>query len=95
MTGAPGPALPLRAQGPQGSRMSGFGSKMGSGSWIRAWLVPNRRAAQCWSQWQRGLMGIDSHHGLWAGPQQEAAGQGPWSLGLLMLVGLGCQRLPS
>lgn len=68
---------------------------MGSGSWIRAWLVPNHRAAQCWSQWLSGLMGIDSHHGLWAGPQQGAAGQGPWSLGLLMLVGLGCQCLPS
>jgi hypothetical protein len=48
---------------------------MGSGSWIRAWCVPNHRAAQCWSQWLSGLMGIDSHHRLRAGPQQVAAGQ--------------------
>lgn len=49
---------------------------MGSGNWIRAWCVPNHQAAQCWSQWLSGLMGIDSHHELWAGPQQVAAGQG-------------------
>lgn len=42
--------LPLRGRSSQGSVTSSFGSRMGSGSWIGAWHVPNHRVAQCWSQ---------------------------------------------
>lgn len=83
----------FRGQCSQGSMMSNFGSRMGSGSWIRAWHVPNHRAAQGWSQWLSGLMGIDSHHGLWAGPQQVAVGQGALVTGSIDACWLGMPAL--
>lgn len=91
--GVPGPVLPLRGKCSQASVTSSFGSRMGSGNWIRAWRVPNHRAAQCWSQWLSGLMGIDSHHGLWAGPQQVAAGQGAPVTGSIDTCWLGVPAL--